>query len=179
MQIETVPIRTLQADPANARKHTRQNLRAIERSLERFGQQKPIVVNQLGQVIAGHGTLAAAVALGWESIAIVRSDLLAHEAMAYAIADNRTAELAQWNNDILAQQLATLQIDPASPHEACGFDERQMQKVIDHAAGLDHSPPEHQPVVFQVLVTCRSEDQQRRVYESLTDEGLPCRVLTL
>lgn len=179
MQIETVPLRTLQADPANARRHTRQNLRAIERSLERFGQQKPIVIDHAGQIIAGHGTLAAAAALGWESVAVVRSDLQGHEAMAYAIADNRSAELAQWNNDILARQLAALQIDPASPHEACGFDEQQMQKVIDKAAGLDHPPPQQQAVVFQVLVTCDSEDQQRRVFESLSDEGLSCRVLTL
>jgi len=179
MQIETVPIRSLQADPANARKHTRQNLRAIERSLKRFGQQKPIVVNHQGQIIAGHGTLAAAASLGWLEIAIVRSDLQANEAVAYAIADNRTAELAQWHTDILAQQLASLQIDPASPHEACGFDEQQMQKVIDQATGLDHDPPQHQPVVFQVLVTCDSESQQRSLYESLTDEGLSCRVLTL
>lgn len=179
LQIHHIALSELTPDPSNARKHSRRNLKAIAESLKRFGQQKPIVVNQHNQIIAGHGTFAAAASIGWQTIAMVRSDLAGNEAMAYAIADNRSAELAQWNNDILAQQLATLQIDPTLPSDACGFDEAQIQAVIDEATGLVNDPPIKPDTVFQLLVTCSDEADQKRVYGHLSDEGYCCRVLTL
>lgn len=179
LQIQHVALATLTLDPANARKHTRRNLKAIAQSLERFGLQKPIVINEHNQIIAGHGTYAAAASLEWKEIAIVRSKLTGNEAMAFAIADNRTSELAQWHNDVLAQQLALLQIDPTSPSEACGFDEAQIQAAIDEAAGLVDDNPTQPDTVFQLLVTCKNETDQKQAYQHLTDEGYPCRVLTL
>lgn len=104
----------LSADPANARKHSERNLDAIKASLTRFGQQKPIVIDSSGVVRAGNGTLAAAKALGWAEIDVVVSNLQGAEAMAYAIADNRTAELAEWDDDVLAATLQSLaDEDPA------------------------------------------------------------------
>lgn len=180
MLLEQIALCDLKQDPDNARKHSRRNLKAIASSLKRFGQQKPIVINQENQIIAGHGTAAAASSLGWQTIAALRSSLKGHEATAYAIADNRTAELAQWHTDVLAQQLAALQIDPTSPSEACGFDEAQIQKVIDEATGLaDDNAPENQPMVFELLVSCNDETDQKHIYTQLTDEGYACRVLTL
>ena len=75
MRSETVPIDSLSFDPANVRKHGERNLATIKASLLRFGQQKPIVVDANGVVRAGNGTLAAAKALGWKEIAVVRSTL--------------------------------------------------------------------------------------------------------
>ena len=66
MNIEETKIEDLHFDPANVRKHDEKNLEAIKSSLLRFGQQKPIVVDGKGIVIAGNGTLTAAKALGWE-----------------------------------------------------------------------------------------------------------------
>ena len=74
MKVESVAIDTLTLDPANARKHDEKNLSAIKGSLARFGQQKPIVVDHNGVVIAGNGTLEAAMALGWGSINVVRTE---------------------------------------------------------------------------------------------------------
>src|SRR5438874_8509523 len=100
MTIETLPISSLHLDPANARRHPARNLDAIKASLARFGQQKPIVVDAAGICRAGNGTLAAARALGWATIRAVRTPLAGAEAAAYAIADNRTAELAEWDTDL-------------------------------------------------------------------------------
>src|SRR5436190_1315380 len=88
-----VPITSLIPDPANARKHDTKNLEAIKSSLERFGQQRPIVARLDGTVIAGNGTFAAAQSLGWTHLAVVTTNLEGHEAIAYALADNRTGEL--------------------------------------------------------------------------------------
>ena len=76
MQAELVDISTLTADPANARRHNARNLAAIESSLTRFGQQKPVVVNAKGQIVAGHGMVEAAKALGWKQVAVVRTKLV-------------------------------------------------------------------------------------------------------
>src|SRR5438876_347960 len=102
MNLETVQISMLSEDPANARLHPTRNLDQIKASLRRFGQQKPIVVDATNTVRAGNGTLAAARALGWQTIQIVRSELAKTELTAYAIADNRSAELAEWDAEVLA-----------------------------------------------------------------------------
>ena len=112
------------------RKHNAKNLKAIEASLRRFGQQKPIVVDGDGIVRAGNGTLAAAQQLGWKQIDVVRTQLKGAEATAYAIADNRTAELAEWDEEALAQQLAAIQIEDEELAESSGFDTGDIEKMI-------------------------------------------------
>jgi ParB-like chromosome segregation protein Spo0J len=103
VQIASVPIADLRPDPANARRHPERNLEQIKASLRRFGQQRPIVVDANNVVRAGNGTLAAATALGWTRIDTVTSDLPPAELTAYAVVDNRTAELAEWDKAILAE----------------------------------------------------------------------------
>jgi site-specific DNA-methyltransferase (adenine-specific) len=110
MDIELVNIDDLDLDPRNARKHDAKNLKAIADSLEQFGQRKPIVV--WGKtVVAGNGTMAAARTLGWTEIEIVRVpvDWSSDQVKAYALADNRSAELAVWDEQVLASQLLELQ----------------------------------------------------------------------
>ena len=130
MKVETVKIDSLTFDPANVRKHDEKNLAAIKASLNRFGQQKPIVVDASGVVRAGNGTLAAAKALGWKDIRIVRSSLAGSEATAYAIADNRSAELAEWDDDALTQTLAALQIEDEELAVATGFDMKEIEEMV-------------------------------------------------
>ena len=134
MKAELVPIDSLTFDPSNVRKHGEQNLATIKASLNRFGQQKPIVVDANGVVRAGNGTLAAAKALGWKEIAVVRSTLAGSEATAYAIADNRTAELAEWDEDALAETLSALQCEDEALLDAAGFDSAELSKMIDGMA---------------------------------------------
>jgi len=150
MNIERVKIASLVGDPSNVRKHDQKNLDAIKGSLARFGQQKPIVVGANNVVIAGNGTVAAALSLGWVEISIVRSELIGPEATAFAIADNRTAELAEWDEDALAQQLAALAIDDEDLARATGFDANDIDRLrppdfqpgsIDDQGSLDTTKP--------------------------------------
>jgi ParB-like chromosome segregation protein Spo0J len=109
MKLTTTKITELSLDPSNVRKHSRRNLDAIKASLRKFGQQKPFVVDAKGIVLAGNGTLTAAQELGWTEIQIVRTELEGVEAIMFAIADNRTAELAEWEEDKLNAVLKSLQ----------------------------------------------------------------------
>ena len=132
----------MQFDPANVRKHDEKNIGAIKSSLLRFGQQKPIVVDAKGIVRAGNGTLAALKALGWKEVRIVRSTLEGSEATAYAIADNRTAELADWDDDALSQTLAALQIEDEDLALATGFDEKDIDALLAPAEIEEDDVPE-------------------------------------
>ncbi len=111
MKIEKILISKLIPDPANVRKHNQKNMEAIKGSLAKFGQQKPIVINAENIVIAGNGTLAAAIELGWQDIRVVRTELKGSELAAFGIADNRTAELAEWDIEGLQKMLAGFQIE--------------------------------------------------------------------
>ena len=110
LAIETLPISELTPDPNNARRHDAANLLAIAGSLEQFGQRKPIVIDQANVVVAGNGTLDAAKKLGWSTIQVVRvpADWSPTQIKAFALADNRTAELASWDKATLDAQLAEL-----------------------------------------------------------------------
>ena len=100
----TVDIATLTPDPNNGRLHPERNMDAIKASLRLYGQVKPIVVRKKGLVVvAGNGTLAAAKQLGWTRIAATVVDMTDVEAAGYGLADNRSAELAQWDFEVVAR----------------------------------------------------------------------------
>lgn len=128
------PIADLTLDPSNVRLHPEQNIAAIVGSLKRFGQQRPIIVGADG-VVAGNGTLLAAQQLGWTHIAVTRTELTGAEATAYAIADNRTAELAEWDRDALAAQIEALHGEDAVLALATGHTSDEMMALIAEAHG--------------------------------------------
>lgn len=133
MDIEKLPIESISFDPANARKHSERNIEAIKGSLVKFGQRKPIVVRN-NIVIAGNGTLAAAKKLNWETIDVVRADdMTPTEAIAFAIADNKTSELAEWDHDVLNLTLTSL-LDEGFELEEIGFE-------LDELPGTGLSEP--------------------------------------
>ncbi len=110
LRLESVSIKDLVPDPQNARKHDENNIKAIVGSLKLFGQRKPIVITQNDVIVAGNGTVEAAKRLNLEKIVAVRtpSDWSGETIKAYALADNRTAELAEWDTSELANQLLEL-----------------------------------------------------------------------
>ena len=91
-----VDIDTLVLLPGNPRQG---DIEAIAASLERFGQQKPIVVDKTGVIIAGNHTYQAAVLLGWEQVAAVTTDLDGADRAGFSLADNRLSDLATYDTD--------------------------------------------------------------------------------
>lgn len=110
MKTATKKIKDLIHDPHNARRHPISNISAIAASLNEFGQQKPIVITADNVIIAGNGTYDAAVSLGWTEIAVtvIPEEWDSQKVKAFALADNRTAELAQWDARELLDQLESL-----------------------------------------------------------------------
>lgn len=122
----TVRVDELRHHPDNARQG---DVGAISESLSRFGQVRPIVVQaSTGYVIAGNHVLAAARALGEPEIAAVRVDLDDAEALAYLVADNRTADLATYD---LERQAAVLrQLAESGRLEGTGYDGDDVDRAL-------------------------------------------------
>ena len=175
VRIESVPIDSIHFDPANVRRHPDRNLDAVKASLKRFGQQKPIVVDADGVVRAGNGALAAAKALGWAAINVVRTDLRGVEATAYAIADNRTAELAEWDGQGLAETLRALQSEDGFDIDSVGFTADEVDKLceglgdamVDGLADAMGGLPDGDKSPFQQMTFTVSDAQAATIKQAL------------
>jgi ParB-like chromosome segregation protein Spo0J len=141
MKIETLQIKDLTPDPQNARQHDEKNLKAIQGSLKEFGQRKPIVITEAGVIVAGNGTVEAAKRLGWLEIQAVRvpGDWTPNQIKAFALADNRTAELASWNMEVLDEQLWELEQEELDV-TVLGFESRVVAEVEDPFTLLKDEP---------------------------------------
>ena len=121
--------------PGNARAHSRKQLKLIANSIERFGFTNPILVTDDFEVIAGHGRLQAAKSLGMQRVPVVTlSSLSEADKKALIIADNRIAELAGWDRDMLAieyQGLLDLQFEDL---EVTGFSLGEIDTILDEAS---------------------------------------------
>jgi DNA modification methylase len=137
LQHLAVPCDSLNCDSANARTHPTKNIKALRASYKRFKQRKPVVVRKAGRVVeAGNGTLEVFRALGWTHIAAVIIDEPATEAAAYALADNRSAELADWDTDILGANLEAL-IEDGIDVDDLGWTDDELAELI----GIEPEPP--------------------------------------
>lgn len=141
VEAKVVRIDSLTVDPANVRLHSERNLATIKGSLAKFGQQRSILVNG-NVVVAGNGTLTAAMALGATEIAVTQFDGdSAAAAVAYGIADNRTGELATWDFLALKDQLAGLK-DDNFDLIALGWDKDELHNLMIS----EFVPPEKEPL---------------------------------
>lgn len=103
------PVAGLTINPSNARRHSKKQIDKIAGSIRSFGFNVPLLVDEMGQLIAGHGRLAAAQCLGMTEVpTIAISGLTDAQVRAFAIADNRIAELSDWDEAILAAEFEDL-----------------------------------------------------------------------
>ena len=147
-RLETVPLDSLVPDPANVRCHPERNKAAALSSLKRFGAARSIVVDKNGVVRAGNATLEAArqagitravvvETAGDELVVVRRPDWSDTEATGYAVADNRVAELAEFDDAALAQTLQALQQDGLDLADV-GFAQSELDSLLEHL----EPPPE-------------------------------------
>jgi ParB-like chromosome segregation protein Spo0J len=127
--IKVVKIDSLTLDPNNAMGHPEDNIAAIAASLRRFGQQEPVLVDTAGKILAGNGTVLAAISLRWKKIGITRSELTGHDAVGYAIDDNQTARLSEWDQVPLATTLRSLQSEGFDVNDI-GFTPDQVDQLV-------------------------------------------------
>lgn len=162
-------------DPATA---------GVADSIRRFGFGAPILARRAnGEVIAGHTRLKAAIQLGLAEVPVRYMDLSETEAHAYALADNKLGEAADWEMDALATALRDLQ-DADVKIGDLGWDAGELDAILDQFPEPDPQPdPEPKDPMdgykegWQVLVNCKSEQQQAELLMELKNRGLWVRAI--
>ncbi len=137
--MEQVPISVLKPDPRNARTHSKKQVRQIAASIREFGFVNPVLIDEANLVIAGHGRLAAARLLSLETVPAIR---LAHlsetQKRALVIVDNKLAENAAWDEELLAQELQYLsEVEVDFDIEITGFEAAEIDLLIEGLAPVD------------------------------------------
>lgn len=127
----------------NARTHSDKQIAQIAASIGKFGFNNPVLVDGDNRIVAGHGRVAAAKGLGLREVPTIRLDHLSDaERRAYVIADNRLAELAGWDRDILRIELQGLaELDLGFDLEITGFDTTALDLLLDDDAGASAPDP--------------------------------------
>ena len=127
----------------NARTHSDKQITQIAASIGKFGFNNPVLVDGDNRIVAGHGRVAAAKRLGLDNVPTIRLDHLSDgERRAYVIADNRLAELAGWDRDILRIELQGLaDLDLGFDLEITGFDTAELDLLLDDESGSGAPDP--------------------------------------
>jgi hypothetical protein len=128
-------INTLLPNSHNARTHSKHQIRQIAASIQAFGFTNPVLIDSWGTIIAGHGRVEAAKLLGIDQLPTVRLEGLTQDQIrAYVIADNRLAEKAGWEKEILAIELQHLiTIDETFDITVTGFQTPEIDLIVQEA----------------------------------------------
>ena len=153
-RIEHWPLDKLIPYANNPRTHSDTQVAQLAGSIQAFGFNAPILVDGLSGVIAGHGRLLAAKKLQLDRVPVIVLDHLSElQKRAYIIADNRLAEIADWNEDLLRIELSALK-DSDFEIDTIGFSDEELQLLfagdeqddIDASGADDISEPPSEPV---------------------------------
>ena len=107
--VECAPIKSLKPNPRNARTHNKSQIEQIAASIQEFGFNNPVLIDENMSILAGHGRVEAAKLLGLAEVPVVRIEHLSDaQKRAYVLADNKLAEKAGWDTDLLAIELQGL-----------------------------------------------------------------------
>jgi DNA modification methylase len=135
-KVTFLPISDLATNPRNARTHSPRQIQEIARSIERFGFNNPVLIDERNQIIAGHGRVEAAKLLGRERVPTLRIGHLSDQnKRGFALADNKIAANGGWDPEILAIELQSL-IELDFDVESLGFEIPEVEMILNAA-----SPP--------------------------------------
>jgi len=135
--------RKLKPRPNNPRTHTPRQVKQIAASIQEFGFINPVLIDGTGGIVAGHARTAAAIALGMTDVPTVCVDHLSPaQIRAYVIADNRLAEKAGWDRNLLALELQELSVELNFDVTITGFETAEIDLLVGDAATAASAPDE-------------------------------------
>lgn len=171
MKTELIDIETLIPDPHNARKHNVKNLSAVRGSIKQFGIVEPLVVRRENNVvIGGNGRLQVLKDMGVKKVPVHYLDIDETKAKALALALNRSAELAEWEDSILKESLAELSLNNFDI-ESIGFDTGDFDLFGDPDKEKKKSDEKH-----CLEITFPDRESLEDEYNSLCERGLIVKI---
>ncbi|MCB2047666.1 MAG: ParB N-terminal domain-containing protein [Novosphingobium sp.] len=150
--IEYLPIDEIRPDPRNPRAHSKRHIRILAKSIAEFNFNVPVLIDDSGQLVTGHGRHQAMLLLGMTEIAAIRLKHLSDEQRrAFMVADNRLHDLSSWNRDNLASILLELaEADLDFDIELTGFSVGEIDLMVmspEDEQDRDEALPESGPAV--------------------------------
>ena len=144
-RLEKIVVADLVPHDRNPRTHSKKQIKQIADSIKRFGFTNPVLIDGNNSVVAGHGRIEAARMLGMKTVPVLRLEHMSEaEKRAYIIADNRLAELAGWDNNLLALEFdAIAELDKEFELALTGFDGAEIEALLN---GLDPEQQTEEPV---------------------------------
>ena len=154
-------------------------VQTVADSIRRFGFGSPILARSADRVvIGGHTRLKAAKKLGMDKVPVRFLDLDPAEAAALALADNKLGELAEWDDDAVAEILGELE-QQGTPIDGLGWDDDELKALLGD--GLEAAPgeAEEQEIAdkWEVLVVVSGEEEQARAIDWIEQGGFKCQPL--
>lgn len=141
LRIEYMDVAALHAYGRNARTHSAEQIEQLRASIREFGFTNPVLIDEAGELIAGHGRTAAATAEGLKQVPAIRLlGLSDQQKKALRIADNQLALNAGWDLDLLAQEVQELQAEDYDL-ELLGFDDAMLNQLLADGEEEEAPPP--------------------------------------
>ena len=160
----------------NSRTHSDAQINQIASSIKEFGFTNPVLIDEQGGLIAGHGRVMAAKKLSIEEVpCIVLDGLTEAQKKAYIIADNQLPLNAGWDLDTLRLEVESLQ-ELDFNIDLLGFDANFFLDVVDVEKELIE---EKYSEIFNIIIECSDENEQEKIYNKLDSEGYKCQVQSL
>lgn len=153
--VELTPTTALKPNPRNARTHSEKQITQIATSIDRFGWLVPIIVDDENMIAAGHGRWLAAKRLGLAEVPVIRARFVTDEdRRAFALAENRIADLSGWDNKLLAEELTVL-FEDGYELEITGFSTADLDFSLPNETAKDEPeeielPKKDEPAVSRL-----------------------------
>jgi hypothetical protein len=139
-KIETWAISKLVPYATNPRLHSPEQVDQIAASMGEFSQTQLVVVDEAGEIIAGHGRVLAAQKLGWKQIKVaIAAGWSDAKKKAYRIADNQIALTSRWDQELLRTELAELKLDENIDLGLLGFDPGYLEGLLMQSGNVDNA----------------------------------------
>jgi len=166
----------------NSRTHSDEQVAQIAASIKEFGWTNPILTDGDNGLIAGHGRLMAARKLGHSEVPTIElTGLSEAQKKAYIIADNKLALNAGWDDEMLKLEVKELG-DMDFDLSLLGFDDIELANLFDENPDEDEEKDlkeESYNEVFNIIIECKDESEQEKIFNRLDSEGYKCRVQSL
>jgi len=180
----------LNFDKRNARKRTQRSGGMLQQSLQEVGAARSIVIDEGNNILAGNGTVEAAGQIGIERVRVIdadgdeiiavrRSNLSPEQKLKLSLYDNRTAELAEWDLQVLGELGDDVDLSQFfNPDELQGL----LDEVESEGGGTERAESSQELAYeekYAVAVECDSAQSQEQAYNALMALGYKCRLLTV
>jgi ParB-like chromosome segregation protein Spo0J len=177
MQIKEIEVSKLIPYANNSRTHDDAQVAQLAASIKEFGFRNPILVDGVG-IIAGHGRLMAARKLGLNKVPTIDcSDMTETQKKAYIIADNKLALNSGWDSELLKLEINDLQ-NTDFDLTKLGFSEMELANLFDELKDVQIDDLNYQ-AAFSIVVDCKDEQEQEKIFNELDQKGYKCRVQSL